>query len=94
MFLLSILHPFEATISKEKSSIRSSINLQEKKKSALGGFYGFKLHLIIYDKGVLFDFLLTPGNVDDRELLKHRGFHKRIFGKLFGGTGYISKNLF
>ena len=65
-----------------------------KEKSTLGGFYGFKLHLIIYDKGVLFDFLLTPGNVDDRELLKHRGFHKRIFGKLFGDTGYISKNLF
>ena len=41
-----------------------------KGKSALGWFYGFKLHLIINDKGGLLDFLLTPGNVDDRAPLK------------------------
>ena len=39
-------------------------------------------------------FLLTPGNVDDRVPLKHIDFHKRIFGKLFGDRGYISKDLF
>ena len=39
-------------------------------------------------------FLLTPGNVDDRAPLKHMNFHKRIFGKLFGDRGYISKDLF
>ena len=38
--------------------------------------------------------LLTPDNVDDRALLKHIDFHKRIFGKLFGDRGYISKDLF
>ena len=38
--------------------------------------------------------LLTLGNVDDRALLKHIDFHKRIFGKLFGDRGYISKDLF
>ena len=63
-------------------------------KSTLGWFYGFKLHLIINDKGELLDFLLTPGNVDDRAPLKHMDFHKRIFGKLFGDRGYISKDLF
>ena len=65
-----------------------------KMKSTLGWFYGFKLHLIINDKGELLDFLLTPGNVDDRAPLKHMDFHKRIFGKLFGDRGYISKDLF
>ena len=40
------------------------------------------------------DFLLTPGNVDDRTPLKIMNFHKRIFGKLFAGRGYISKDLF
>ena len=65
-----------------------------KGKSTLGWFYGFKLHLIINDKGELLDFLLTPGNVDDRDPLKYMGFHKRIFGKLFGDRGYISKDLF
>ena len=38
--------------------------------------------------------LLTLGNVDDRALLKHIDFHKRIFGKLFGDRGYILKDLF
>ena len=65
-----------------------------KGKSTLGWFYGFKLHLIINDKGELLDFLLTPGNVDDRAPLKYMSFHKRIFGKLFGDRGYISKDLF
>jgi IS5 family transposase len=60
----------------------------------LGWFYGFKLHLIINDKGEILDFILTPGNVDDREPLKNMDLHKRIFGKLFGDKGYISKNLF
>ena len=65
-----------------------------KMKSTLGWFYGFKLHLIINDKGELLDFLLTPGNVDDRAPLRYMSFHKRIFGKLFGDRGYISKDLF
>lgn len=55
---------------------------------------GFKLHLIINDKGEILDFILTPGNVDDREPLKNMDLHKRIFGKLFGDKGYISKDLF
>ena len=38
--------------------------------------------------------LLTLDNVDDRALLKHIDFHKRIFGKLFGDREYISKDLF
>ena len=65
-----------------------------KMKSTLGWFYGFKLHLIINDKGGLLDFLLTPGNVDDRAPLKYMSSHKRIFSKLFGDRGYISKDLF
>jgi hypothetical protein len=32
--------------------------------------------------------------VDDREPLKNMDLHKRIFGKLFGDKGYISKDLF
>ena len=50
--------------------------------------------MIINDKGELLDFLLTPGNVDDRVPLKYMSSHKRIFGKLFGDRGYISKDLF
>ena len=39
-------------------------------------------------------FLLTPDNVDYRTPVKIMNFHKRIFGKLFADSGYISKDLF
>lgn len=57
-------------------------------------FFGFKLHLIINNKGEILDFIITPGNVDDRKPLSDMNLHKRIFGKLFGDKGYISKDLF
>jgi hypothetical protein len=65
-----------------------------KGQSSIGWFFGFKLHLIINDKGEILDFILTPGNVDDRVPLNNMDLHKRIFGKLFGDKGYISKDLF
>lgn len=62
-------------------------------KSTMGWFYGFKLHIIINDKGEILSFAVTQANVDDREPLKNEGFLKQIFGKLFGDKGYISKKL-
>ena len=57
----------------------------------MGWFYGFKLHVIVNDRGELLDFALTAGNVDDRhpipDLVRH------VFGKLFGDKGYLSKTL-
>ena len=55
----------------------------------MGYFFGFKLHLVINDKGEILNFVITPGNVDDREPLKNRDFLKEIFGKLFADKGYI-----
>ena len=68
--------------------------LAQKGQCSLGWFYGFKLHLIINDKGEILDFIITPGNIDDRKPLSDMNLHKRIFGKLFGDKGYISKDLF
>lgn len=65
-----------------------------KGKCTMGWFYGFKLHLIINDKAEIIQWMLTPGNVDDREPLKNEKFTKRLFGKLFADRGYISKSLF
>lgn len=62
-------------------------------KSTMGWFHGFKLHLIINDKGEILSFCVTQANVDDREPLKNEGFLKQIFGKLFGDKGYISEKL-
>lgn len=39
-------------------------------KCSMGWFFGFKLHLIINDKGEILNFMFTPGGVDDREPLK------------------------
>lgn len=65
----------------------------EKGKSTMGWFFGFKLHLIINDKGELLAFYLTKGNVDDRDLKVMTAMTKDVFGKLFGDKGYISKAL-
>lgn len=65
-----------------------------KGKCTMGWFYGFKLHLVINDKGEIIQWQLTPGNVDDREPLKNRAFTERLFGKLFADRGYISQDLF
>lgn len=64
-----------------------------KGKSTMGWFFGFKLHLIINDKGELLSFYLTKGNVDDRNQEVMTAMTKDIFGKLFGDKGYISKAL-
>ena len=61
-------------------------------KSTVGWFYGFKLHLIINDRGELLAFNLTPGNVDDRQPVP--AMAKDLWGKLFGDKGYISQKLF
>ncbi len=67
--------------------------IAQRGKSTIGYFYGFKLHLIVNDKGEIVDFVITSGNVDDRQPLKNANFLKRISGKLFGDKGYISKDL-
>jgi hypothetical protein len=38
--------------------------LARRGKTSTGWFYGFKLHLIVNDRGELLDFVLTPGNVN------------------------------
>ena len=65
-----------------------------KGQCSIGWFYGFKLHIIINDRGEILDFIFTQGNIDDREPLKNKAFHDKIFGKLIGDKGYLSKSLF
>ena len=56
-------------------------------------FHGFKLHLVINDKGEIISFFLTKGNVDDRDFKVMKSMTENMFGKLFGDKGYISKTL-
>jgi hypothetical protein len=62
-------------------------------KSTMGWFYGFKLHLIINDKGEILNFVITQANIDDRDPLKNQKFVKKIKGKLYGDKGYVGQQL-
>jgi len=60
-------------------------------KTSTGWFYGFKLHLVVNERGEILRFCITPGNVDDRKPVPDLA--KDLFGKLFGDKGYISQAL-
>ena len=66
--------------------------LAQRGKTSTGWFFGFKLHLLVNDRGELLNFALSPGNTDDRRpvptLVKH------LFGKIFADKGYVSQPLF
>ena len=68
--------------------------LASKGQGSIGWFFGLKLHFIVNDKGEILDFVLTPGNVDDRHPLTGSNLLVKIHGKLFGDKGYISQSLF
>lgn len=67
--------------------------IAQRGKSSTGWFYGFKLHLVINDRGEILSFCLTAGNTDDRnpDVIQH--LTKDIIGKLFADKGYISQKL-
>ena len=68
--------------------------IAQRGKCSMGWFFGFKLHLICNEKGELLNFMITPGDIDDREPLKYEAFMNLIYGKLVGDKGYIGKELF
>jgi hypothetical protein len=86
--------PIRACHIRREHSHKVMKGMAAKGQCSIGWFYGFKLHIIINDRGEILDFLFTQGNVDDREPLKNKAFHDKIFGKLFGDKGYLSKSLF
>lgn len=61
-------------------------------KTSMGWFFGFKLHLVVNDRGELLAFHLTPGNIDDRQPVPQMA--RNLFGKLVADKGYISQALF
>lgn len=58
----------------------------------MGWFYGFKLHLIINDKGEILSFCLTSGNVDDKDENVMNSLTKEIFGKLLQTEDIFLRN--
>ena len=68
-------------------------DLAHKSKGTMGWYYGFKLHLIVNDKGDILNFCFSKANVDDRNQDVMSVMVKELFGKLFGDRGYISQKL-
>ncbi len=66
-------------------------DVAQRGKSSVDWFYGFKLHLVVNDRGELLACRLTPGNTDDRTPVPR--LVERIWGKLFGDKGYLSQPL-
>lgn len=62
--------------------------------SSMGWFYGFKLHLVVNERGEITSFMLTPGNVADNNAQLGSKLCARLHGKLYGDRGYISADLF
>ncbi len=67
--------------------------IAQRGKSTMGYFFGFKLHFVINDKGEILNFVITPGNTDDREPLKNKKFIEKLKGKLYADKGYVSQKL-
>lgn len=68
--------------------------IAQRGKCSMGWFLGFKLHLICNEKGEVLNFIITPGDLDDRKPLEYKAFVEFIYGKLVGDKGYIGKYLF
>ncbi len=58
----------------------------------MGYFYGFKLHLIINEKGQFIALKVTKGNVDDRIPVPE--LTDGLTGVMYADKGYIKQNLF
>lgn len=68
--------------------------IAQRGKCSMGWFFGFKLHIVCNEKGELLNFMITPGDVDDRKPLEYKAFVEFMYGKLVADKGYISKRLF
>ena len=82
---LAVCHP------RRRHQHRLFAGLAQWGKCSTGWFFGFKLHLVVNDRGQLLNVALTPGNVDDRQPVP--GLVGNLFGKLVADRGYISKKL-
>jgi transposase len=66
-------------------------HLAARGKTSVDWFFGFKLHLVVNDRGELLNIMLTPGNTDDRTPVLH--LLQQLFGKVFADKGDVSQKL-
>jgi len=91
-FSFLLLCPSGSATNRRIHSHRVFDGFAQRGKGSLGWFYGFKLHLVVNERGELLGFCLTPGNTEDRRPVAK--LVQALWGKLFGDRGYISQKLF
>src|SRR4051812_32038087 len=74
------------------SSHQVFAGLARRGQGSRGWFYGFKLPLVIHDRGERLGLTLTPGNTDDRRPVAK--LVRSLGGKRFGDRGYLGQELF
>jgi len=72
--------------------IKSLLDWPEEAVSSTGWFYGFKVHLVINERGELLGVMFTAGKTDDHKPVARRR-EAAYAGKLFRRRGYISQQL-
>ncbi|MFK8039900.1 MAG: transposase [Rickettsiaceae bacterium] len=77
---------------KRTSNNRVLARIAKVGKSSYGWFMGFKLHMIINNKGEIMTVKITKGNRSDILPVANLAFG--LTGKIYGDKGYISSNLF
>jgi len=65
--------------------------LAQRGKTSMGWFFGFKLHIIINERGELMNLQVSEGNIYDTKPVKELA--KGLKGYLIGDKGYLSKTL-
>lgn len=70
---------------------RTFRDLAQRGKNSMGWFYGFKLHVVVNERGELLACRLSAGNVDDRTPVPK--LVHRLFGWLYADKGYLSQAL-
>jgi len=91
---ISIVDPTVLRVFNNKRIFNHKVfdGIAQRGKSTMGYFFGFKLHLVINDKGEILNFVITPRNVDDREPLKNRDFLKKYLGNSLLIKDILDKN--
>nr|CDI28928.1 hypothetical protein RMONA_1265 [Rickettsia monacensis IrR/Munich] len=76
------------------NSNRTFNNLAKMGRSSVDWFFGFKLHMIINDKGEIIAVKITKGNVDDRIAFEAMVIKKGLKGKCYDDKEFISEKMF
>lgn len=82
-FALPVCHVKRASFNK------TFANIARKGKTSTGWFYGFKVHVVINERGEIVDFIMTKGNIADNNKTVIRSLTKKLHGKAYGDRGYL-----